>query len=107
MPKKGSKGRKNIILVFSILLFSLALMSLSAKQQKEMSYLDSLTSLILSPFQSLFTKSFQSVSNVINNYFYLVSVSKENERLKLEVDNSLMRKMNLSREFFDRRDLQV
>ena len=61
-------------------------MSLSAKQQKEMSFLDSLTSLTLSPFQSLFTQSVQSVSEVINIYFYLVSVSKENERLKLEVD---------------------
>jgi len=86
VPNKGPKGRKNIILVFSILLFSLALMSISAKQQKEMSFLDSLTSLTLSPFQSLFTQSVQSVSDVINNYFYLVSVSKENERLKLEVD---------------------
>ena len=64
----------------------MALMSLSVKQQKEISYLDSLASLIISPFQSLFTKSVQSVSDVINNYFYLVSVSKENERLKLEVD---------------------
>ena len=86
MPNKGPKGRKNIILIFSILLFSLALMSISAKQQKEISSLDSLTSFILSPFQSFFTKSVQSVSDVINNYFYLVSVSKENERLKLEVD---------------------
>ena len=86
MPNKGPKGRKNIILVFSILLFSLALMSISAKQQKEMSFLDSLTSLTFSPFQSLFTQSIQSVSDVINNYFYLVSVSKEHERLKLEVD---------------------
>ena len=86
MPNKGPKGKKNIVSGFLILLLSLALMSISAKQQKEMSYLDSLTSLILSPFQSLFTQSVQSVSDVINNYFYLVSVSKENERLKLEVD---------------------
>ncbi len=60
-------------------------MSISAKQQKEISYLDSLANLVLAPFQNLFTKSVQSVSDVINNYFYLVSVSKENERLKLEV----------------------
>ena len=96
MPNKGPKGRKNIILVFSILLFSLALMSISANQQKEMSYLDSLTSLIFSPFQSLFTKSVQSVSDVINNYFYLVSVSKENERLKLEVDKLVNERNDLS-----------
>jgi len=69
VPNKGPKGRKNIILVFSILLFSLALMSLSAKQEKGISFLDSLTGLILSPFQNLFTQSVQSVSDGINHYF--------------------------------------
>lgn len=86
MPNKGPKGKRNIILVFSILLFSLALMSISAKQQKGLSFLDSLAGLILSPFQNLFTQSVQSVSDGINHYFDLVNVSKENERLKFEVE---------------------
>ena len=86
MPNKGSKGRKNIILVFSILLFSLALMTINAKQQKGLSFLDSLAGIILSPFQNFFTSSVQAVSDGFDHYFDLVDVSKENERLKLEVE---------------------
>ncbi|MBC8282983.1 MAG: rod shape-determining protein MreC [Nitrospinae bacterium] len=98
MPNKGPKGRKNIILVFSILLFSLALMSLNAKQEKGISFLDSLAGLILSPFQNLFTQSVQSVSDGINHYFDLVNVSKENDRLKSEVE----RLINEKNEFIER-----
>ena len=86
MPNKGTKARKNIILVFSILLFSLALMSISAKEQKGIPLLDSLAGFILSPFQNLFTTTTQSVSEGFSYYFDLVDVSKENERLKLEVE---------------------
>ena len=95
MPNKGPKGRKNIILVFSILLFSLALMSLSAKQEKGISFLDSLAGLILSPFQNLFTQSVQSVSDGINHYFDLVDVSRENEQLKVEVERLVSEKNDL------------
>jgi rod shape-determining protein MreC len=95
VSKKGPKGRKNIILVFSILLFSLALMSLSAKQEKGIFFLDSLTGLILSPFQNLFTQSFRSVSDGINHYFDLVNVSKENKRLKFKIDRLVNEKNDL------------
>jgi rod shape-determining protein MreC len=95
VSNKGPKARKNIILVFSILLFSLALMSLSAKQEKGISFLDSLTSLILSPFQNLFTQSVQSLSDGINHYFDLVNVSKENERLKFEIERLVNEKNGL------------
>jgi len=95
VPNKGPKGRKNIILVFSILLLSLALMSVSAKQQNGLSFLDSLAGLILSPFQNLFTQSVQSVSDGVNHYFDLVNVSKENERLKLEVERLVNEKNEL------------
>jgi rod shape-determining protein MreC len=95
VPNKGPKGKKNIILVFSILLFSLALMSLSAKQEKEISFLDSLAGLILSPFQNLFTQSVQSVSDGIDHYFDLVDVSKENEQLRSEVARLVNEKNDL------------
>jgi len=85
VPSKGPKGRNNTILIFSILLFSLALMSLSAKQAKGTNFLDSFSSLILSPFQTLFTKSIKSVSDGVNHYLDLVDTSKENSRLKSEV----------------------
>lgn len=70
-------------------------MSISAKQQKGLSFLDSLAGLILSPFQNLFTQSVQSVSDGINHYFDLVNVSKENERLKFEVERLVNEKNEL------------
>jgi rod shape-determining protein MreC len=105
VPNKGSKGRKNIILVFFILLFSLALMSLSAKQEKGISFLDSLTGFILSPFQNLFTQSVQSVSDGINHYFDLVNVSKENERLKFEIERLINEKNDLIERIFRQKRL--
>jgi rod shape-determining protein MreC len=103
VPNKVPKARKNIILVFSILLFSLALMSLSAKQEKGIFFLDSLTGLILSPFQNLFTQSVQSVSDRINHYFYHVNVSKENERLKLELERLVNEKNDLIERIFQQK----
>lgn len=70
-------------------------MSLSAKQEKEISFLDSLTGLILSPFQNLFTQSVQSVLDGVNHYFYLVNVSKKNERLQLEIERLVNEKNDL------------
>jgi rod shape-determining protein MreC len=95
VSNKGPKARKNVILVFFILLFSLALMSLSAKQEKGISFLESLTGLILSPFQKLLTQSVQSVSDGINHYFDLVNVSKENERFKFEIERLVNEKNDL------------
>ncbi|MEK9627646.1 MAG: rod shape-determining protein MreC [Nitrospinota bacterium] len=95
MPNKGPKGKRNIILVFSILLFSLALMSITAKQEQGMSFLDSIAGLILSPFQNLFTSTVQSVSDGVDHYFDLVNVSKENERLKSEVERLINEKNEL------------
>jgi rod shape-determining protein MreC len=107
VPSKGLKGRKNIILVFSILLLSLALMSLSAKQEKGISFLESLTGLILSPFQNLFTKSVQSVSDGINHYFDLVNVSKENDRLKFEIERLVNEKNDLNEQISRQKRLDV
>jgi hypothetical protein len=41
VPKKGFKNKENIILVSTILLFSLALMTLNVKQEKGTRFLDS------------------------------------------------------------------
>ena len=107
MPNKGTKARKNIFLVFFILLFSFALMSLSAKQEKGISFLDSLTGLILSPFQNLFTKSVQSVSDGINHYFNLVNVSKENNRLKFEIERLVNEKNDLIEQISRQKRLDI
>lgn len=92
MPSKGTKNKKNIILVSAILLFSLALMTLNVKQEKGVHLLDSMTGIILSPFQNFFTQTTQSISDVINHYFFLVDVAKENDQLRLDVQRLINEK---------------
>ena len=88
MPNKG-------IIVFAILLFSLALMTLSAKQEKGTHFLDSMVGVILSPFQNFFTQTIQSISDGINHYFFLVDVARENDQLNLEVQRLINEKNKL------------
>ena len=95
MPNKGNKNKKNIVLVFAILLFSLALMTLNVKQEKGVRFLDSISGVILSPFQNFFTQTIQSVSDSINHYFFLVDVSRQNDQLKLEVQRLINEKNQL------------
>ncbi len=95
MPRKGNKNRRNIILVSAILLFSLALMTLSVKQEKSVRFLDSTVGIILSPFQNFFTNIIESVSDSINHYFFLVDVARENDQLKLDVQRLISEKNQL------------
>ena len=95
MPKKGFKNKKNIILVSTILLFSLALMTLNVKQEKGTRFLDSVVGVILSPFQNFFTQTIQSVSVGIDHYFFLAGVARENDQLKLEVQRLISEKNKL------------
>jgi len=95
VPKKGFKSKKNIILVSTILLFSLALMTLNVKQEKGTRFLDSIVGVIFSPFQNFFTQTIQSVSDGRNHYFFLVDVARENDQLKLEVQRLISDKNKL------------
>ena len=95
MPKKGIKGKNNIILVSAIVLFSLALMTLNVKQEKGLPFLDALAGVILSPFQNFFSQTIQSVADGINHYFLLVEVARKNDELKLEVQRLINEKNTL------------
>ena len=95
MPKKGFKNKENIILVSTILLFSLALMTLNDKQGKGTRFLDSVVGVIFSPFQIFFSQTIQSVSVGINHHFFLVDVARENDQLKLEVQRLISEKNKL------------
>lgn len=95
MPSKGFKTKNGLILVSAILLFSLVLMTLNAKQEKGTRFLDSVAGVILSPFQNFFTQTLQTISYGINHYFLLVDVSIENDQLKLEVQQLINEKNKL------------
>jgi rod shape-determining protein MreC len=85
VPKQGSKNKKNIVLVSAILLLSLSLMTLNVKQEKGTRFLDSIAGIIFSPAQIFFTHTIQSASDIINHYFFLVDVVRQNDQLRLEV----------------------
>lgn len=95
MPRKGNKNKRNIILVSAILLFSLALMTLNVKQEKDAQFLDTTVGIILSPFQNFFNHIIQSVSDSINHYFFLVDAARQNDQLKLEIQRLISEKNQL------------
>ena len=70
-------------------------MSLSTKQGKGIAILESLTSLVFDPFQNLFAQSIKSVSDRINHYLDLVDTSKENTKLRLQVERLISEKNEL------------
>ena len=70
-------------------------MTFSAKQAKGFRFLDSLAGIILSPFQSFFNQTSQSLSDGIEHYFFLVDIARENDQLKLEVRRLISEKNKL------------
>jgi len=95
--KEKFKARKNIIILVTIFLVSFALMTANTKRSSSPFFFESVFLWIVAPIQSLFTHTVDSISDGIRNYFLLVGVSRENERLRREVD-SLMRQNNALRE---------
>ena len=95
MPSKGNTNKRNIVLVLAILLFSLSLMTLNVKQEKGTHFLDSISGIILSPFQIFFTHTIQSVSDSIDHYLFLVDVARQNDQLKLEIQRLINEKNQL------------
>jgi rod shape-determining protein MreC len=95
VPNQGKKNKRNIVLLSAIVLFSLLLMTLNVKQEPGTRFLDSITGIILSPFQNFFTHTIKSVSDSIRHYFFLVDVTRQNDQLKLEVQRLINKKNQL------------
>jgi rod shape-determining protein MreC len=95
VPNQGKKNKRNIILVSAILLFSLSLMTLNVKQEKGAHFVDSITAVILSPFQNFFSHTIQSASDSISHYFFLVDVARQNNQLKLKIQSLINEKNQL------------
>lgn len=104
MLQKGTKGKNVIILLSSILLISFALMTIDVRRGKDSILFESLILWVVSPIQTLYTNTANSISDVIDRYFFLVGVSQENERLKKEIE-SLVKQSNdlLERLFLEQR----
>jgi rod shape-determining protein MreC len=97
--------RRYGLLIFAILLllFALVLMSLRAKQRKEVEYFDALLMEICSPVQKAATLVIKTVQGTFQQYIFLVNLEKENRMLKqkiagLQEENHQMREMKLANE---------
>ncbi len=103
MPKRGIKSKKTITVLATILILSFILMTVNFKREQGPFSLESLVLWIFSPFQVLFTRAIQSVSNVFDHYVFVVNVSRENEVLRQEIDR-LVREKNELLEQLQRQD---
>ena len=92
-----------LIFVILLLLFALVLMSLRAKQRKEVEFFDALLMEICSPVQKAATLVIKTVQGTFQQYVFLVNLEKENRMLKqkiagLQEENRQMREMKLANE---------
>ncbi len=95
MPKSGIKGKRVVVVFASILLVSFVLMTINIRKGKDGFSPEAIAVLILSPIQSLFTSSAESVSSLFDHYFFLVGVARENESLLREIDYLVKEKNDL------------
>ena len=85
MPNWQTKGKHPLTILAGIVLVSLILMTINIRHDKCSLFFESAVVWIFSPFQSLFTDTVETISDAFSHYFFLVGVSRENERLLFEI----------------------
>lgn len=83
---------KRMILIAVVILLvavNVILLTITGKQTQAPSGLGRGALIIVSPFQKQLTVFVQSVKDIWNQYFYLISAAQENQRLKKELGQSL------------------
>ncbi len=86
MPHRRTTVKKPLIFPACIVLVSLLLITVSIRYGKENLFFESVIVRIFSPAQSLITQVRTSISDLLDHYFFLTEVSRENDRLLKEVD---------------------
>ncbi len=86
MPHWRTTGKNPLIFLACIVLASLLLITVSIRYGKENLFFESVIVRIFSPAQSLITQVRTSISDLLDHYFFLTEVSRENDRLLKEVD---------------------
>ncbi len=84
-----SKRMILVALVIVLVAVNIILLTITGKHTQAPSGLGRGALVIVSPFQEQFTAFFDSVKGTWNQYFYLVSTAKENQRLKKALGQSL------------------
>ena len=86
MPHWRITGKNPLIFLACIVLVSLLLITVSIRYGKENLFFESVIVRIFSPAQSLLTQARTSISDLLDHYFFLTEVSRENDRLLKEID---------------------
>ena len=83
---------KRMILIAVVILLvavNIILLTITGKQTQAPSGFGRGALIVVSPFQKQLTGFFQSVKNIWNQYFFLVSAAKDNQQLKQELGQRL------------------
>jgi rod shape-determining protein MreC len=95
VPHWRTTGKNPLIFFACIVLASLLLITASIRYGKGKLFFESVIVRVFSPAQSLFTQARTSVSDLLDHYFFLTEVSRENDRLLREVDQLTRRNSDL------------
>jgi rod shape-determining protein MreC len=88
---------RKILIPILILLLAFSLVSVKLHTRQGLSFVDALVVEVTAPAQKLVHVVVRSIGSVWQGYFWLVGLQKENERLKVEIEE-LKREMNTYRE---------
>lgn len=103
MWRKRLSGRRNLIIFVSLVLVSFALMTFDIRRSQSPSFFEKALMWVVSPVQNLITYTLDSTGDVVNHYLLVADVSRENEKLKVEIDK-LIQQNNQLREELRKRD---
>lgn len=91
MLKRGIKNRKNAIILTSIFLVSFVLMTFNIKRSQDPLFFETFLLWVISPLQSLYTGTIDTLADGAEHYVFLADAAKEKDLLQREVD-ALVRK---------------
>jgi rod shape-determining protein MreC len=84
-----SKRMILVAVVIVLVAVNVILLTITGKHTQAPSGLGRGALVVVAPFQKQFTTFFQSVKNIWNQYFFLVSTAEENQRLKAALGQSM------------------
>ena len=79
MWRKRLSGRKNIIILVSLVLVSFALMTFDIRRSQSPTIFETVLMWVVSPVQNLITHTLDSAKSVVDNYVFVAEVFEENE----------------------------
>lgn len=102
MWRKKLSGRKNIIILVSLVVASFSLMTFDIRRSQSPTIFETVLMWVVSPVQNLIAHTLDSVGGVVDHYLLVADVSKENEKLKQEIDKLVRQNNDLLEELRQR-----